>query len=190
MLQAEIEQKNLEEEQQRLQFQHQLQLEQNEKEIIQLKNEKLQTDIELKNTELASSAMHLVQKGELLTTIKEELMRLKNNAEIEKDSKDFKKMIKIIDSQLDTDLEWEQFATHFDSVHTNYLKHIKERFPDLTASELKLCAYLRLSLSSKEIAQLMNISIRGVETSRYRLRKKLGITGDTNLFDFLLTAGN
>lgn len=190
MLQAEIEQKNLEEEQQRLQFQHQLELEKNEKEIIQLKNEKLQTDIELKNTELASSAMHLVQKGELLTTLKEELLRLKNNAEIEKDSKDLKKMIKIIDSQLDTDAEWEQFAVHFDSVHTNYLKHLKERFPEITSSELKLSAYLRLNLSSKEIAQLMNISIRGVETSRYRLRKKLGITGDTNLYDFLLTLDN
>jgi ligand-binding sensor domain-containing protein/DNA-binding CsgD family transcriptional regulator len=190
MLQAEIEQKNLEEEQHRLQFQHQLELEKNEKEIIQLKNEKLQTDIELKNTELASSAMHLVQKGELLTTIKEELMRLRSNAEIEKDSKDLKKMIKIIDSQLDTDAEWEQFAVHFDSVHTNYLKHLKDRFPEITSSELKLSAYLRLNLTSKEIAQLMNISIRGVETSRYRLRKKLGITGDTNLYDFLLTLDN
>ena len=186
-LQAEIEQKEMEEQQQRLQFEHQLALEQNEKEIIRLRSEKLQADLELKNTELASNAMHVVQKSELLSSIKEELMRLKNNAEIEKDSKDLKKVIKIIDSQMDTDKEWEQFAQHFDSVHTNYLKQLKERFPDLTASELKLCAYLRLSLSSKEIAQMMNISIRGVETSRYRLRKKLGITGDTNLFDFLLT---
>jgi ligand-binding sensor domain-containing protein/DNA-binding CsgD family transcriptional regulator len=186
-LQAEIEQKEMEEQQQRLQFQHQLALEHNEKEIIRLRSEKLQADLELKNTELASNAMHVVQKSELLSSIKEELMRLKNNAEIEKDSKDLKKVIKIIDSQMDTDKEWEQFAQHFDSVHTNYLKQLKERFPYLTASELKLCAYLRLSLSSKEIAQMMNISIRGVETSRYRLRKKLGITGDTNLFDFLLS---
>ncbi len=186
-LQAEIEQKNLEEEQQRLQFQHQLEMEKNEKEIINLTNAKLQTDIELKNTELASSAMHLVQKGELLTRIKDELMRLKNSSEIERDSKDFKKVIKIIDSQLDTDHEWEQFAAHFDSVHTNYLKHLKDRFPELTASDLKICAYLRLNLTSKEIAQLMNISIRGVETSRYRLRKKLALPNDMSLFDFLLT---
>jgi len=186
-LQAEIEQKNLEEEQQRLQFQHQLELEKNEKQIINLTNAKLQTDIALKNTELASSAMHLVQKGELLNTIKDELLRLKNSSEMERDSKDFKKVIKIIDSQLDTDHEWEQFAVHFDSVHTNYLKHLKDRFPELTASDLKICAYLRLSLTSKEIAQLMNISIRGVETSRYRLRKKFALVNEVSLFDFLLT---
>jgi DNA-binding CsgD family transcriptional regulator len=70
-------------------------------------------------------------------------------------------------------------------VHSNYLKKLKEYCPSLTASELKLAAYLRLSLSSKEIAQLMNISIRGVETSRYRLRKKLELENDTNLHDFL-----
>jgi DNA-binding CsgD family transcriptional regulator len=63
---------------------------------------------------------------------------------------------------------------------------LKEYCPELTASELKLAAYLRLSLSTKEIAQLMNISIRGVETSRYRLRKKLGLANETNLFDFLI----
>lgn len=189
-LQAEIEQKNLEEEQQRLQFLHQIEVEKNEKEIINLKNEKLQADIELKNQELASGAMSLVQKGELLSTIKEELMRLKNNSEIEKDSKDFKKVIRIIDNQLDNTHDWDQFAVHFDSVHTNYLKNLKDRFPDLTASELKLCAYLRLNLSTKEIAQLMNISVRGVETSRYRLRKKLDLANEVNLFDFLLTVAN
>ena len=83
--------------------------------------------------------------------------------------------------------EWEQFARHFDNVHTDYLKKLKEFCPDLTTAELKLAAYLRLSLSTKEIAQLMNISTRGVETSRYRLRKKLGLTNaDANLYEFLI----
>jgi DNA-binding CsgD family transcriptional regulator len=63
---------------------------------------------------------------------------------------------------------------------------LKNRYPLLTASDLKLCAYVRMNLSSKEIAQLMNISIRGVEIGRYRLRKKLGLPTETNLFEFLL----
>ncbi len=84
------------------------------------------------------------------------------------------------------DDNWEHFAHHFDKVHTDFLVLLKNRYPNLTASELKLCAYLRMNLSSKEIAQLMNISIRGVEIGRYRLRKKLGISKDTNLFEFLL----
>ena len=74
---------------------------------------------------------------------------------------------------------------HFDSVYANYLKKLKDYCPAITQSELKLAAYLRLNLSSKEIAQLMNISIRGVETSRYRLRKKLDVPNESNLTDFL-----
>ena len=178
------------EEQQQLQIGHQLELSRNEKEIIQLKNDKLQGELEQKNKELAANAMSFVQKGELLSKIKEELMRMKNGAELEKDSKDFKKIIRIIDTEQDNPHDWEQFAVHFDSVHTNYLRDLKERFPDLTASELKLCAFLRLNLSSKEISQLMNISVRGVETSRYRLRKKLDLSADANLVDFLMTASS
>jgi DNA-binding CsgD family transcriptional regulator len=180
-------QRQYNEEQQRLRFLHQIEVEKNEKEIIHLTNAKLQGEIEHKNRELASNAMIFVQKGELLSKIKDELTRLKNNAELEKDSKDFKKIIRIIDSELDNPQDWEQFAVHFDSVHTNYLKNLKDRFPELTASELKLCAYLRMNLTTKEISQLMNISIRGVETSRYRLRKKLQLSNDANLVHFLLT---
>jgi len=176
------------EEQQKTQFLHQIEVQENEKEIIHLTNAKLQAEIEHKDRELASNAMSFVQKGELLSKIKDELMRLKNNSELEKDSKDFKKIIRIIDSELDNMHDWDQFAVHFDSVHTDYLKNLKERFPDLTASELKLCAYLRLNLSTKEISQIMNISTRGVETSRYRLRKKLELPNDANLVDFLLKA--
>lgn len=185
-LQAEIEQRNLEEEQERIQFSHQLEVEKNEKEIITLRNEKLQSEIEHKNSELASSAMNLVRKMEMLSKLKANLVQYKETPGTEKSIKEFQKIIKTIDNELDHDHEWEQFAIHFDNVHTNYLKKLKEQYPDLTASELKLAAYLRLSISTKEIAQLMNISIRGVETSRYRLRKKLGLTNETNLFDFLI----
>ncbi|HWK08174.1 MAG TPA: triple tyrosine motif-containing protein [Puia sp.] len=179
--------KAYEEEQRQRQYQHQLEIEQSEKEIIRLKNERLNVEIAHKNSELASTAMILVQKGKLLSRIREDLVRLKNNAGIEKESKDYKKIIRVIEGELGNGHEWEQFSAHFDDVHTNYLKTLKERYPDLTTSDLKLCAYLRLNLSSKEIAQLMNISIRGVETGRYRVRKKLEIPNDISLFDFLST---
>lgn len=81
---------------------------------------------------------------------------------------------------------WEQFAVHFDKVHSDFLITLKDRYPNLTPSELKLCAYLRLNLCSKEIAQIMNISIKSVELARYRLRKKLQIQPDVNLYNFLL----
>lgn len=203
-------QRRYEEGQRQLQLQHQLAMEKNEREITNLKNAKLQADIEMekhereiadlrneklqseighKNSELASSAMNLIRKMEILSKIKEDMNAFRSTIETERSSKEFQKIIKVIDKELDDTQEWEQFQRHFDSVHTNYLKKLKESFPDLTSTELKLAAYLRLNLSTKEIAQLMNISVRGVETSRYRLRKKLNIGNEVSLFDFLLTIG-
>lgn len=174
------------EEQKQLQLQHQLQIQESEKQIIELRNEKLQSEVEHKNTELASSAMNLVRKKEILSRLKEDLTQYKLMPEADKKAKEFQKIVRVIDKELDHNEEWEQFAVHFDSVHTNYLKKLKEGYGDLTPSDLKLAAYLRLNLSTKEIAQLMNISIRGVETSRYRLRKKLNLANETSLYDFLI----
>jgi len=175
-----------EEEQKRLQYLHQLELEKSDKEIVKLRNEKLESEIDHKNKELASSAMHLVQKGELLTRIKEELMRLKKMPVNGEDGEELKKLLRILHEEDKMDQGWEQFAFHFDRVHSDFLVALKEHYPQLTANEIKLCAYLRMNLTTKEIAQLMNISVRGVEISRYRLRKKLQLTTDTNLFQFLL----
>lgn len=176
-----------EEEQRRLQYLHQLEMEKSEKEIVKLKNEKLEAEIEHKNTELASTAMHLVQKGELLGNIREELMRMKKGANGDTAAaEEFKKMLRILGEENKMDKDWEQFAVHFDKVHSDFLRITKTAYPTLSAHELKLCAYLRMNLSSKEIAQLENISVRGVEISRYRLRKKLRIATETTLFDFLM----
>ena len=86
------------------------------------------------------------------------------------------------------DADWNQFARHFDQIHSNFLSRLKERFPDLSSNDLKLCAYLKMNMTSKEIAQLMSITIKAVEVSRYRLRKKLQIPSDVALFDYLLKA--
>lgn len=176
-----------EEEQRRLQYLHQLEMEKSEKEIVNLKNEVLEAEIEHKNTELASAAMHLVQKGELLSNIREELMRLKKGVNGDgAAAEEFKKMLRILGEENKMDKDWEQFAVHFDKVHSDFLQILKGAYPLLSSHELKLCAYLRMNLSSKEIAQLENISVRGVEISRYRLRKKLRIPTEINLFDFLM----
>lgn len=173
------------EEQKKLQYLHQLELERNEKEIIRLRNEKLEAEIQLKNTELASTTMNLVQKGEMLHKVKEEFQKLKKTDNKETSDEEYKKIMRMLEEhKLRND--WEQFAVHFDKVHSDFLVSLKEHYPKLTPSELKLCAYLRLNLSSKEIAQIMNITIKSVELSRYRLRKKLGIPGEISLFNFLL----
>ncbi|MBB1286759.1 transcriptional regulator [Flavisolibacter sp. BT320] len=173
-------------EQQHLQYLHQLEIEKSEKEIVKLKNDKLESQIEFKNSELASTAMHLVKKGELLTRIKDELQHLDKAQVNEAELHSLKKIIRIISEEEKNNEDWEQFARHFNQVHDNFLILLKERYPNLTAHELKLCAYLRMNLSTKEIAQLVNISVRGVEISRYRLRKKLGIATEVNLYQFFL----
>ncbi|MEO6671023.1 MAG: triple tyrosine motif-containing protein, partial [Ferruginibacter sp.] len=175
-----------EEEQKRLLYLHNLELEKTEKEIVKLRNEKLEAEIQHKNTELASVAMHLVQKGELLGKVKDQMVRLKNNPGNEKDSDDVKKIIRVISEEDKMDKQWEQFAMHFDNVHSDFLSDLKNKYPSLSPNELKLSAYLRMNLSTKEIAQLLNISVRGVEISRYRLRKKLEIPTEVNLFNFLI----
>ena len=130
--------------------------------------------------------MHLVQKREMLGKIRDDLNSLLKKIDNETVSNDFKKVLKMLGEDNKIDDNWDHFAHHFDSVHSDFLVLLKSRYPALTASELKLCAYLRMNLSNKEIAQLVNISTRGVEIARYRLRKKLGLSKEINLFEFLL----
>jgi DNA-binding CsgD family transcriptional regulator len=175
-----------EEEQKKLLYIHELELNKTESEIVALRNENLEAEINFKNSELASSAMHLVKKGELLTKIKAELTHVMKGFDNPQAIAEIKKMIKSLGEDDNIDKEWESFTKHFDKVHSDFVACLKEKHPAITSNEVKLSAYLRMNLSTKEIAQLMNISVRGVEISRYRLRKKLGISSETNLFDYLI----
>ncbi len=157
-----------------------------EKEIEHLKNEKLVNEIKHKNKELANSTMHLIQKNKFLSSVKNEINSLAE-ANIENSQKtSLKRLLRHIDRDINNEKYWKVFDDYFDDVHQDFLSRMKEKHKNLSPKELKLSAYLRMNLSSKEIAVLMNISIRGVEVSRYRLRKKLGIERDTNLSEYIL----
>ncbi|MDO6434747.1 triple tyrosine motif-containing protein [Flavitalea sp. BT771] len=173
------------EEQKRQAYLHQLELEKSEKEVVKLRNEKLESEIEFKNSELATTAMHLVQKEEFITRIKGELLHLEKTGMDKAAPGEVKKLLRSLSEEEELHKEWEQFSIHFNKVHSDLLIILKEKYPSLKAHELKLCAYLRMNLSSKEIARLMSISVRGVEISRYRVRKKLQLPTETNLFQFL-----
>ncbi|MCG9970557.1 helix-turn-helix and ligand-binding sensor domain-containing protein [Christiangramia crocea] len=150
-----------------------------EREIIKLKNEKLEQDMANKNRELAVSTMSLIKKNEFLTSIKK---KLKDSEESPK----VKSVIKTIDKDISEEDNWKFFKKAFSNADKDFFKKIKAQHPDLTANDLKLCAYLRLNLSSKEIAPLLNISVKSVEIKRYRLRKKMNLDRDTNLTDYIL----
>jgi ligand-binding sensor domain-containing protein/DNA-binding CsgD family transcriptional regulator len=185
-----LQQIKYEEEQKRQQYLHQLELNKTESELVALRNEKLQSEIDFKNSELATSAMHLVQKGELLSKLKGELTQVLKGIDNPQVISEMKKLLKVLSEDDKMDKDWEHFAQHFDKVHSDFVVDLKEKYPNITANELKLCAYLRMNLTTKEIAQLMNTSIRGIETTRYRLRKKLGISSETTLFDYLINFNN
>ncbi len=185
-----LQQAKHEEEQKKLLYIHELELSKTESELVALRNEKLEAEINLKNSELASSAMHLVKKGELLSKSKGELAHVMKGLDNPQTIAELKKMIKILSEDDNMAKEWEGFAKHFDKVHSDFLAELKDKHPAITPNELKLCAYLRMNLSTKEIAQLLNITVRGVEISRYRLRKKLQIPSETSLFNYLISLQN
>ena len=159
--------------------------EKSEGEIIKLRNEKLNTDINHKNSQLASATMHLVQKSEIMMKIKNDLKALESDAPHELKRK-IQQITRAIESDIQLDNNWEQFEMYFDQVHENFFKRLRTKFPELTPKDQKLCAYLRMNLTTKEIAPLLNISVRGVEISRYRLRKKLGLNSEVNLVTFIM----
>lgn len=180
-------QRQFKEEKQGLVQLHQQQAQYSQEEINRLENEKLEAEVRHKNEDLASATMHIVQKNEILNSIRDELKKLKHyTAPDSKFNKDISHIIKLIDQDARTDADWEQFSGHFDQVHSDFLKRIGDQYGHLSQNDYKLCAYLRLNLTSKEISTLMGISLRGVESGRYRLRKRLGLDQDVNLTEFLM----
>jgi len=83
--------------------------------------------------------------------------------------------------------DWIQFESYFNSAHQNFMDRLQEKYPSITSGDLRTCCLLRMNLSTKEMASLLNISVRAVELRRYRLRKKLNLEGTVNLNDFLRT---
>ena len=154
----------------------------NEREIIKLKNESLKNEIKLKSKQLANTAIALVKKNEILLILKKELLLHKSSFE---NQYSFRKLIKQIDNSIEHEDEWEIFEYNFNQVHDEFFNQLKVKFEDLTHKDLKICAYVKMNLTTKEIAPLMNISIRGVETHRYRLKRKLNLTKNESLTSFL-----
>jgi DNA-binding CsgD family transcriptional regulator len=159
---------------------------QSQEEISRLQHEKLQSELRHMNSELGTSTMHLLNKNEFITGIKTNLQHIIRKSPHEEVKRELVQITRDIENNISADSDWEQFQFHFDRVHGDFSTRFKAAFPSLSPQEIKLSAYLRMNLSSKEIAQLLNISIRGVEISRYRLRKKLHLERNTNLQDFIL----
>jgi DNA-binding CsgD family transcriptional regulator len=157
-----------------------------ERQIAKLQTEKLQAELAGKNRELANSAMSLVYKNELLSKISDEILKLKDEHGKKLTEEQLRKIQKVIDEGMNDKRDWNLFENSFNEAHENFFKKLKVKLPDLVPNDLKLCAFLLMNMSSKEMASLLNISLRGVEIRRYRLRKKLNVAHDKNLVEFLM----
>ena len=157
-----------------------------EKQIVKIQTEKLQAELAGKNRELANSAMSLVYKNELLQKLSEEMTKLKDDNGKNLSEDQLRKIQKVIDDGMNDERDWNLFESSFNEAHESFFKKLKANHPDLVPNDLKLCAYLHMNMSSKEMASLLNISLRGVEIRRYRLRKKLDMPHDKNLTEFLM----
>ena len=158
----------------------------NEKEMIRLRNEKLNLEMIHKEKELANSTMLLIKKNNILNKLQSDLRGINSSLGNDVAKNSINSLIKRIDKEIDNEKQWKVFNMHIEQVYEDLFKKLKENYPDLTPRELSLCAYLRMNISSKEIATLMNISARGVEISRYRIRKKLRLDREANLTEFMI----
>ncbi|MCB2218775.1 MAG: hypothetical protein KQI35_00160 [Bacteroidetes bacterium] len=154
-----------------------------EQKAIQLEKEKLEQQLEFKNKELTTNVMYLIKKNEFISDIVNKF-KSKDLEDLNQKDKAIKQIIKEMERSISKD-SWEDFEVRFQEVHVNFYKKLSEQFPDLTANELRLSAFLRLNMTSKEIAGITYQSIDSLKAARYRLRKKLGITREDNLVAFL-----
>ena len=164
---------------------HQAELERQEKKIIELEKEQLEADLRFKSKELSSVVMMNIAHQEFLNSLKEEIQKQKLSGQHSR--KNLDKLLALVNNNIVSDEEsWIMFQANFDRIHENFFRNLKLQYTDLTSGDLRFCALLRLNMPTKEIAKLLNISTRGVDAARYRLRKKFNLLPEESLTDFLI----
>ncbi|MFP9115917.1 histidine kinase [Flavobacterium sp. RHBU_3] len=142
---------------------------------------RLETEVQTKASEVAGKSLSIAKHSEMIESIQEALDAEKDAAKL------VTRIKKIIKTSSISKNEWQSFEKNLVKSHEEFVTRLTAKYPELTSKDIKLCIYLKMNLSSKEIAPLMNISFRGVELHRYRLRKKLGITTEESLTRFMIT---
>lgn len=166
------------------QVQQNIKMHEQERLIAVQQQQLLEAELSAKSKDLASMALGVFAKNEVLeklrAAVQESLMKGQYGR------KNLESLLKLINENIETQEFWDVFQNNFDLIHEKFFRNLRERYPSLTATDLRFCALLRLNLSTKDIAQMTNLTIRGVEAARYRLRKKFEIPDGTGLVDFLI----
>lgn len=158
-----------------------------EKEIEKLENDKLQIKLLSKDKELVNNTLQVVKKNKVLNGVIQKLKVINTNSFDEATKTQFNKLSKSIIKEVSIDKSWKDLEKHLKNVHFDFLKKLKEKHPTITPREMDLATYLLMNMSTKEIAEFMNISTGGVDLARYRLRKKLELTQKENLIGYFMS---
>ena len=157
-----------------------------EQEIIRLQKENLEAELTFKSKELANYAIRELQQKDVLKKIREEVVNAGLTRVSAGGRHSIEKLTHTIDVYLEDNKSWKVFEQNFDLIHEKFFRNLHDKYPALTPNDLRLCAYLRLNLTTKEIADLLHITVKGVEVARYRLRKKLALPAEVQLLTFFL----
>ncbi len=144
-------------------------------------NQDLNRSLRVSQQELSVTALHLLQQNELLEKLNQELSALKQEGDAKKVREKIGEINKQIAAHTNSEATWGYVKQQFEQIHPDFFEHLLELNPDLSPKDLRLSTYLRMNMSTKEIARMTNYSVRGVESMRYRLRKKLNIPSETDL---------
>ena len=152
--------------------------------IAEQRHQLLQQELSEKSKNLAAMSLDVAVKQNVIESLRDSIIEQKKKGSISRN--DMRAQLQRI-QQTSSDKEfWDIFQQNFDLIHEHFFRNLKEQYPSLTANDLKFCALLRLNLSTKEIANFTNLSIRGVESARLRLRHKFQLSTEQNLVEFLI----
>lgn len=180
-LKNEIEQRKKAEKEKNLRLQERIRAEQR---VNQLMKQKHQMEMDLINRELATSSIFISQKNKIIGLIRKDINRLlKGEKSVNK--ADIAKVLKTIDENVKFDNDWYRIKAHFEKIYPGFFDRLRKKFPQLTPNDHKLCALLRMNLNTKEISHILKITAPSTEISRIRLRKKLGLTKNVNLTQYI-----
>jgi ligand-binding sensor domain-containing protein len=158
-----------------------------EKEVVRLSNEKLETEIEHKSRELAGAVIGISKKNEILIKLRTEIDKIIDSMGSRFPRRYSEKLLNIIENGIDASEDLSLFEDNFNRAHQDFLKKLKEKHSQLNPNDLRFCAYLRLNIPSKKMANILNISMRGLEARRYRIRQKMNIPHEVNLIEYIMS---
>lgn len=160
-----------------------------EQEILQLKNKGLEEEVGNKRAELNATILQVAHKNEFLTGLKTRIKKIKSEAD-ESAAKPLRAVVNIINTELQEDNYWEQFQLIFNQTFKDFIKQIEAEHANLTANDHRLCCCIKMKLSNKEIASILNINFRAVEQAKYRLKKKISLDKSVQLGEYLQEFGD